>query len=214
MPKLTVETVTIPYVNRTHRVIARPVIREPGMVANHELGGDASGYVGISLDDGVSRDELFTTQTREATDNLIDALVRARNSAYPDSGSLATFQAATASPAVAIREVDYFVPPIEPPLAEAESPYAAWRGRHGIDGSVVVDYDPMGASPSSGDIKPKPVGAYGHFSAWYGVPWDHHVPVNEDPQPASPPQSEQPRREAALRRVIERELGRMDQEGV
>jgi hypothetical protein len=147
------------------------------MVANHELGGDTSGYVSVDLDthDGEDSSALFTTQTREATDELINALVRARNSAYPDAGSLATFQAACASGAVDIRESPSSVPP--------------------AIASFVSDVE----AASVGDRWLRAI---------------RRLNADEAPEPAEQPQSEQPRRQAALRRVIDRELDKMDWEGV
>jgi len=153
------------------------------------------------LDDGVDGERaLFTTQTREATDELINALVRARNSAYPDAENLSTAPNSFIGGASATTESPYLADAdLEPPLAAAEPPYAAWRERFGIDGSVTTD------KPIFGSTWDHPV------VSWPGVA---KVLAPEDPQPAPAPQSEQQQRQAALRRVIDRELLQMDYEGV
>jgi len=204
VPELTVESVPIPYVTETHRVVVRPAFRAPYLVANRELGGDASGFMSVSLNKdardrangGVAvEDHLFTVHTREAADDLINALVRARNSAYPDSGSLATFQAATASPATRVVES-----PCVPEDAYTLSTVVAPRVMLTVDGIGLGTPVPSAEVDSHRLTWDRPV------VSWPGVA--------EVPEPSERPQSEQPRREAALRRVIERELERMRWEGV
>jgi len=127
------------------------------------LGGDASGFVSVSLEKdnkGEGAKDLFTVHTREATDDLIRALVRARNNAYPDAGTLST----EVVPRITLR----------------------------VDG-ITLDHRPV--------------------VSWPGV---SSSPVSEPVGQPEPDRldSEQPRRQTALRRVIARELSRMNYEGV